>query len=668
MADRKTRHVMASLSGGRNAIDAPTSELFGETQCLDAVNVDFFRTSFARKRNGLSASGVSFSSGGPFTGTLSTLFRHVPASDDTAAEEWAVDDSGGNVVGRKAGGTTFAQVTLIEDAFTGNPWEWSLASLNGKLMIAAKTGQDRHYLWDGTHLRRAGLYVPVAPTAADDSAGGGYPAVPRWYRIRMTEQVAGVTIRRSEPSVSSAQFTPSGSKDGVVVSLPSTPADSEHATHIEIEGSADDISFYLLAVVALGTATFLDIVNAANYAISGLTLSDATGTYTNQKSYRFIAADQSRLLGFGSFNANDKQNRIEFSAVLGSLDVGDVERVDTTNPFFVDLDENDSGAATGLCGPVLGNFYAFKSRQFWELTATGSLDQPYKPTKLSPTIGAVGGRASCVGEDAHGNPTLYFMSHRGMYRYGSGGYLAGGGGQTYVAGGLEYIGKGIEDFILGPTATINLGAVRVPCHMLYHADKRQVWVWWATGASEEPNQLAFYDVVTGGWSRVPTGDVLANARCSMLFSNTIGASMSKDLKPYIGSTLVTNTIYKADDAAATDDAGTAFRAYAITKPVEPGGAGMYGVVGNAELFGPVSAGVTITVTVEADFDPALLATGTVSLSAIGTETRATRPVLETGFGQAGFVQYQIGDASAVSNAWQLDRLTIPVGSQQARTA
>lgn len=668
MADRKTRHVIANLSGGRNAIDAPTSELFGDDQCVDAVNVDFFRTSFARKRNGLSASGVTFGTGGPFTGKLSTLFRHVPTSDDTLAEEWAVDDANPPVVGRKAAATTFAQISLIEDAFTGNSWDWSLASLNGKLMIAAKTGQDRHYLWDGTHIRRAGMFIPAAPTAADDSAGGGYPAVPRSYRVRMTEQSSGVTIRRGEPSAASAVFTPSGSNDGVVVTVPNVFTDSEHATHLEIEGSSDTISFYLLTTVAIGTGTFLDIVNAANYATSGFTISAETGTYTNQKSYRFIAADQSRLLGFGSFTSTDKQNRIEFSAVLGSLNVGDVERVDTTNPFFVDLDENDSGAATGLCGPVLGNYYAFKSRQFWELTATGSLNQPYKPNKLSPTIGCVGGRASCVGEDAHGNPTLYFMSHRGMYRYGSGGYLAGGGAQTYSAGGLEYIGKGIEDFVLGPTELINLSAAHVVSHMVYHADKRQVWVWWATGSSDDPNRCAFYDVVTGGWSRVQIGDVLANARCSMLFSNTIAAAMSRDLKPYLGSALVANKIYKADDASATDDATTAFQAYVITKPVEPGGVGMYGVVGNAELFGPVSNGVTIAVTVEADFDPANIATGSVSLSAQNTETRATRPVLETGFGQAGFVQYQVGDSAPVSNAWQIDRLMVPVGSQQARTA
>ena len=37
--------------------------------------------------------------------------------------------------------------------------------------------------------------------------------------------------------------------------------------------------------------------------------------------------------------------------MVGSLDVGDIERVDTTTNYRLGLDENDSGVPTGLKGP-----------------------------------------------------------------------------------------------------------------------------------------------------------------------------------------------------------------------------------------------------------------------------------------------------------------------------
>jgi len=68
--------------GGRNGSDPPWA--IAETECADAVNVDWFGATLARKRGGADAITMTSS---PFTGQIvSTLDRHVPGTDLTAAE------------------------------------------------------------------------------------------------------------------------------------------------------------------------------------------------------------------------------------------------------------------------------------------------------------------------------------------------------------------------------------------------------------------------------------------------------------------------------------------------------------------------------------------------------------------------------------------------------
>jgi hypothetical protein len=219
--------------------------------------------------------------------------------------------------------------------------------------------------------------------------------------------------------------------------------------------------------------------------------------------------------------------------------------------------------------------------------------------------------------------------------------------------------------VIGPTATINLAATHVIAHVQYHTDKRQLWAWWATGSSNDPNQCAFYDVVTGGWTRVPSTDVLANARCSVLFSNTLGSAMSKDLKPYIGSATTVNATYKCDDETKTNDAGTLFQGYVVTAPIEPGGPGVAGVVGDTLLLAKAASGITVTATVIPDFDPTAAKTATADLTPLAAETRVSRRLEDSALAQAQFIQYQIGDASAVDSGWTLDRLIVPGTKQNA---
>lgn len=630
MADRKQRHVIANLRQGRNQLDPPWA--IKDTECVDAVNVDFYKAYVGNKRGGMTDPAFT---GTPPTGIISSLARHVPTTSEAAAELWLADDAGTPNITRVAGGTAYSAPTL-KDNPTGNGWDFTFASINGKLMIAYKTAVGRMHCWDGSTVRRTGLATPAVPTVADTGAGT-YSAILRYYRVRWTVQSAGITIRRSEPSTF-ASFTPSGTGTAARVTIPAVAGEGE--THWELEASTDSLTFYRIATTVIGTTTADDTAGTSSYATN--TLSDLTGKYQLQKSYKFVAADQNRLLGFGSYTTTDKQNRIEISAVIGSADQSDEERVDTSAVnSIIDLDENDSGVATGLWGPVFGAYFAFKDRQFWQLTPTGSTDQPYRQEALSKSIGAIAHYAICRAEDSVGNAALYWMSHRGPYRWS--------------VAGLEYIGKGCEDYVLGGNATINLAATHVVARNVYHADKRQVWFWWATGSSNDPNQGFIYDVQTGGWTRIPSGDKWSNVRCAVMFANTMGASMSRDLKPYVGQTGGNNRVYKAD--TGTDDVGTAYQAFVTTKAQEPGGPGFYGGIGDSYLLAKSSTGVMITDTITADFG---LQTATGSASLTPTEKNESRVSVRLEGsalnGDVKFVQHTVGDASPVSNTWTLDRL------------
>lgn len=632
-------HLIADLRRGRNGIDPPHS--LADTECADAVNVDWYQSMIGRKRGGATALSMT---GSTFTGKISSLGRHIPTSDATLAEMWGVDDAATPIINRLAGGATWAAPTL-KDVPTGNGWDFSMASSGGKFFMAYKSGVNRLHCWDGSTVRRTSLPVPAAPSVVNTGAGT-YFNILRYYRVRWTIQVAGITTRRSEPSASTS-FTPSGA--GTAARATEPAAASEGETHWELEVSLDNANFFVLATTAVGTTTYDD--STATTAYKSGTVSPTIGLYTAQPSYKFIAVDQNRLLGFGSYTSTDKQNRVEISDIVGGLNISDNERVPLLS--YVDLDENDSGAATGLVGPVLGSYFALKETQIWKLTPSGNVTNPYTQTAVSKTIGCAGPHCMCVGEDEYGNPCIYFMSQRGVYRYGS--------------NGLEYIGGGVSDLVIGPTSTINLAASKVIGHAQYFPLKRQVWFWISVGAENEPTttklvyNLGRYGGFLAatstqgpsGWAR-HTGES-ARARCSIMFANTVGASMSSDQSPYIGYSGTANTIWKLD-TSALNDAGTAFQAYVTTK-VYFADSPKRVYVGRSYLLAKASTGVTITQTLTGNFGDVVgnTTTDTVSLTPDGTETWVRRRFEDPRGADLDTLQWTLGDAAAVSNAWQIDQ-------------
>ena len=656
--------VIGDLRGGRNDTDPPMS--LPQNQCVEALNVDWKDATVARKRGGSAA--VTETGGTAFSSGIQSIFRHVPGAAETAAEFWGIDGAATPIVKRMTGGTSFADVTL-DDAIATVPKDVVAVTLNGKLFLAYDSTQDRLHVYDPSlaapRVRRVGLAAPAAPTVANTGAGA-YAAVLRYYRARWLQWSSPLVIRRSEagPSVS---FTPSGAGAAARITLPALPGEGE--THWELEVSSDNSTWFLLAGVGVGitgtnnvnpvaTTTYDDDRVASAYPTGRGP--DQAGLYKLFPSVKYLLSDGNRILGAGAWeaagaNSDGKNSRIWFTPVLGSADKGEDERLvnTTTQKNWVDLNENDGGFITGLGGPLNGLIFAFKYRQVWKLTPTGDVSVPYLPKKLRDDIGCISHKSIRIGEDEAGNACLYFMSHRGPYRISQ-------------SGGVQYLGRDNEV----TWRSMNLAATGVVTHSEFYPDLHQWWVWIATGAANDPDVKMMLDVqrgfpdengqIRGGWAK-HTGST-AVARCSVLFSNTLGATMSRDLKPYIGR--ASGTAIQKCDTTDTDDAGTDFQAYVTTRPLLTTPDLLRKVkILESRIVGKATAGSDVTVTINRDFGLETRA-HSVSLAPAASETRVVKKVEGSEMGEADVVQMTIGDSAANDEVWTVDALITPVVLQE----
>jgi hypothetical protein len=356
-------------------------------------------------------------------------------------------------------------------------------------------------------------------------------------------------------------------------------------------------------------------------------------------------------------DSGGKTSRVWFTPVLGSADFGDDERVPNTatQKNWVDLNENDGGAITGCGGPLSGLLWWFKYRQVWKLQPTGDVAAPYIPRKMRDDIGCISHKTICIGEDQYGRAALYFLSHRGPYR-------------VTQDGDIEYLGRDNEV----TWRSMNLAASTVVAHSTYYPDLHQWWVWIATGSSNDPDVKMVFDVqlgledsnnrIRGGWAK-HTGDS-AGARCSCLFSNTIAASMSRDLKPHIGRS--SGTVIGKCDTIDADDFGTDFQGLITTRPLLTT-KDLSHKVGLCEstLIGKALAGSDVTVTITRDFGLETRA-HSVSLAPTASETRVVKRIDANEMGEADAIQLSVGDSSANEEKWSVDALVIPIVHQETR--
>lgn len=642
---------------GRNGADPPIS--LPDNQAVEMLNVDRHDGLIGRKRGGADA--VTETGGTAFSSGMQSLFRHVPGADETAAELWGIDGAGTPIVKRMTGGTSFANVTL-DDAIATKPQDVVGASLNGKLYLAYDSTQDRLHCYDpslgSARVRRVGIAPGSnAPTMANTGAGT-WAAVLRYYRVRWWQMDGTRVVRKSEPTPSGS-FTPSGTGTHTRITQPTVPGEGE--THWSVEVSSDASTWYGGTRTAIATTTIDD-----NFALTAFTVSvEASGYFGLFPSVKYLLADGNRLLGAGAWESSGttsggKGSRVWFTPVLGSADLGDDERVpnQTTQKNWVDVNENDGGAITGMGGPIFGVPYAFKYRQAWKLNPTGDVSAPYLPRKIADGVyGAISHKTIVTAKDQQGNPALYFLGPEGPCRI-----VITEGRST-----PQYLGRDVEDI----WSTINLAASTVVAHGLYHPDKHQVWFWIATGSSNDPDTKIVFDVllgrftegerVRGGWFK-HTGNS-AGARCSVLMSNTLAASMSRDLKPYIGRSSGT-AIWKLD-TSTTNDAGTNFQGYVTSKPLPIAQLGTKVGMGQSTLLAKAASGVTMTQTLDRDFGLETR-TSSVLLTASASETRVVKKFEASEIAQADTVQVTLGDSAAADNAWTLDLWTAPVHTEGSK--
>jgi len=634
---------------GRNGADPPFTLLAG--QCREALNTDFYRSSFGRKRGGSAA--VAVTGGTAFTGPINALAKFEVDEDEGNVELFAVDSAATEVLKRLAGGTTWANVTLV-DAFADNAAARDFVgiSFNGKLFCAYNTSVNRLHVYDpaDSKLRRVGLETPTnSGTTPANTGSGSLSATIRYYKQTWTVKSGSDILRRSQLTTA-VSFTPSGSGTGVVVTKSTASSPAEGETHWELWGSPDDATYFLLAETVVGTTTYTDSAEPSTYSGDGPPL---VGTNVPPPSAKYLIADDARIIMAGAHEtaAGDasapSNRRIWWTALLGTNDIGDEERVPDISGVvdnFIDVE----APVTGLGGPLFGAFYAFSYRRAWKFIQTGNAAAPYVRIPVGPH-GCIDHKSIVMAEDQVGNPALYWLSPDGPRCLGVHGVAS------------------LVDDIRDLWETVNLDATsRVACGTFYAA-KNQIWWYVATGAANTPDLKLVYDVRKGqmveqgiirhGWSQ-HNGDS-AGVMAVTMFASTLGASMSSAEKPHIARSTGAD-IQKCD--TGTDDDGTNFQSYVETQEIAPAGLGRTTQMSEEPyLLAEAAAGVTIQLTVNRDFGVESV-TSTASIAPGASEDRV-RAKFEGGHAaDLEAVKFRVGDSAAASNGWNLDSLIVPMST------
>lgn len=543
--------IIRSLLGGVN--DSDPSISLPEDQCTVATNIEFFLSMLGERRRGTSAITLPSSLSGK--DRITFLHRHIPGTDPTAAELWALGVTGTSTMQLARKTTTWSDVTMSDTAtLTGfSQYQWAAVSLHGKIFIAFDSDQDRLHCVDSgsTTMRRVGLKAPTAaPTGADDGGAGTFSGT-RYYRVRYNVMSGSTVLRRSEPSAV-LTFAPNGNDTGITVTKPSTISESE--THWELEASVDNVNFYRIATTAVGTTTYTDQVDITTGYAQTYTLSEDIEDYSLIPSVRYIVVDEDRLVMGGSWEDSALSSRVMWTPVGNADGVGNDERLEADTDPSVDLDALEGGPLTGLANASAGEIFAFKASRIYKLVRSGLRTRAYDVICLSKSRGALHG-SIINGVDQVGRPCVYFLDpFVGPCRAG--------------AGGIRQCGADIYNTWTG----INLDATKVTCSGLYYPATSQI-IWnIATSSANVPNKSIVLhtqltregdDGVRKGWV-IWTG-TRTTALTMCLFSSNIeaGTARNQTLVPFIG--IEGNSLLHLCDTGNTDNS-TAYAARIVTKP------------------------------------------------------------------------------------------------------
>jgi hypothetical protein len=633
---------ISSLRGGLNNTD-PAIALPSD-QVVVAENVEWTRSTLGERRRGSDAIDLT---GSDLAGCdrIVWLHRHLPTTDEADAQLWALGITDGSPsTATLAYKDTSWHTVSISDALTidgVSEYQVQGQTLHGKLFIAYNSGVDRLHVWDGTSLRRTGLAEPAAPTGANQGSGS-LAATARYYRVRYTAQSGGVTLRRSEPS-EVYTITPSGTGSAVRITKPASISEGE--THWELELSADNANFYVIATTVVGTTTVDDTQDLTTLASAGFTLSEDIGDYSLIPSIRYLTADQDRLMGGGSFEDEDLASRVVWTPVYNDPGDGNDERIPIDTDNFLNLDGFEGGPLTGLSATINGYVFGFKNSHIYKLVRTGFRTRAYDAIPLTKERGALEG-SIVPGIDQSGNPALYFLDLAvGACRFG--------------ANGLEPCGADIWE----TWKTVNINAASIVSRGIYFPEHRQVHWWVATDDSDTPDTRIVLqtnetrsgdDGARRGWSIWTGPSAAALAVC--LFSDNIDddTDRNRTLKPFIaldGAGLIQRT------DTGDDDNGTEYDARIVTKPYTHGNLLHQFECKNGVLLAKATDGATINITITPNFGADATHTKSVEaidLSPAGAETSVIRPLDNLSLAELKALQIEFSDPDAPGSRWELE--------------
>lgn len=649
---------IVSMRGGMNDEDA--SPALMDDQCTNALDIEWFYSYVGERRAGCDPLDVT----SPFAGqdAVVHLSQWFPTSDITNPELFGIGAKPGKAgttpvffrrIGTATGTPLWTQVTPIDAATPIVPdiYEAQTQAVNSKLFWAYNTpnnftpnivsgfnnGYNRFHVWDGSGLRRTGIFQASATASLANEGSGNFSST-RYYRVRYIRQDSnGKVIRRSEPS-GSISISPSGTGAGITVTRGSALSDGE--THWELEASFDNANFFRIATLPMSQTTVND-ENASGYTGAGtpnFPLSEAIGAYLLQPAFRFVAADDDRLLGAGSWVDPTLASTVYWSPRLNDPGVGNDERqpiVDTGGTAIttsLNLDPADGGAITGITNAINGSWYVFKQGMIFKMNRTLDVTKAYEAQVLSNKRGAVKGSVF-QGMDNDGRPVVYFLDP--------------------VLGPSLINSAGIHR-IRGLRTTwkrVNLKAANIIARGVFYPYKQQAKWWVAVDGNDSPTLGMTLQVSelqshpNGGYHR---GWSLFDGRIAQALTATLynewvleNGSANLSSRPFIG--LTSPDFVQRCDVDSTD-AGQTYSAKLVTKPFPTKAiTDRWGVL-NGTLAADANAAATVQIRLIRDLGVETTAAIAVNFAPVGSETIVIPDIDNLALSDGKLIQLQISDS------------------------
>jgi hypothetical protein len=636
MAPRASRYtpIRWSRNRGRNGGDVSTN--VPDDMSVESFNVILKQNGLGTKRGGITSNTIS---GDAFAGAYQ-LYTFVPAAGDASVVVFVVSTDGTTKILTVTSGA--ATNLTIGDAVS-NAQETQFATLNGKCYIAYNSSVNRLHVYNtaksSTAIQRVGMAPPAAPSIANTGAGT-YAATLRYYRIQWRYK-SGSTILTQSNLGASQSFTPSGTGTHARVTKPSASGEGE--THWVIYGSADDISFYELSEVVVGTTTYDDNEAPDDYDVNDPAPDE--GAFTPWPSVKFLLSTGERLLGFGVWETAQgdslvpRAGRVYFSPVLDASDTDDDERVSNTLDFqgWIDVSRSAGGEDRALAGPIDGSILVMQSRGIYLLTPTGNATTPYTRTVLSTTIGCVSQASTFMGEDEHGRACVYWLDpRRGPYRYGS--------------DGLQWLGYDLADVIepqiivLGGIAAASgcYDPILRACVFGLSTSFSTTYVFFAREGRPTPDGVRY------GWVKWTFANPTTCYTIRMLPNGTNAAYP----RLYVGTSTASN-IFRVNTTALTDNS-TNFEAYVTSRVFDFGADWRTNHrVGEAYIQAKTIVVATVYQLLFPNFVTAATVTSSRSVLATGV-TRLVRKFEDAKLADVQTIQVTLGDSGAANQTWELD--------------